>query len=273
MNNDFVVETENLVKAYDHNVRALDSVALKIRAGEFVAIMGPSGSGKSTLLNIIGALDRPTSGICRVNGRDLSQVRNLDRFRGKSVGFVFQLHNLIPTMTSAENVEIPLYEERMSARARRERAVLLLGLVGLAGHLHSLPSQLSGGERQRVAIARALANAPAIILADEPTGNLDSKSTEDIMALLHQLNLEQGTTFVVVTHNPAVARAADRIVTLRDGRIVRDEKVENVYVEDLREFKETALGRAIMDGHLPLAVEWLGLDKLADPVRKVLGKI
>jgi ABC-type lipoprotein export system ATPase subunit len=273
MNKPAVVETENLTKIYDHGVRALDAATLRICAGEFVAIMGPSGSGKSTLLNIVGALDRPTSGICRVNGQDLSQVRNLDRFRSKAVGFVFQLHNLIPTMTAVENVEIPLYEERMSEAARRKRAGHLLESVALGDHLHSLPSQLSGGERQRVAIARALANNPSLILADEPTGNLDSKSTDDIMDLLRQLNREQGTTFVVVTHNPAVARAADRIITLRDGRIVRDEKIENVYAEDLREFKESALGHAIMDGNLPKEIAGLGLEQVAESVRQVLNRV
>lgn len=273
MSKQAVVETENLSKIYDHGVRALDAATLKICAGEFVAIMGPSGSGKSTLLNILGALDRPTSGTCRVNGQDLSQVKNLDRFRSQVVGFVFQLHNLIPTMTSVENVEIPLYEERLRASVRRKRAEELLNSVGLGDHLHSLPSQLSGGERQRVAIARALANHPSLVLADEPTGNLDSKSTDDIMDLLRQLNREQGTTFVVVTHNPAVARAADRIVTLRDGRIVRDERIGNVYLEDLREFKETALGHAILDGTVPSELAGLGLERIAEPVRLVLNKV
>jgi ABC-type lipoprotein export system ATPase subunit len=270
-----VVETKNLTKIYGdgEGVRALDGVDLTIRAGEFVAVMGPSGSGKSTLLNILGALDRPTNGVCMVNGQDLAKVKDLDRFRSKTVGFVFQLHNLIPTLTAVENVEVPLQEESMSDGARRKRATQLLELVNLADRIHFLPSQLSGGQRQRVAIARSLANSPAIILADEPTGNLDSKSTDEIMDLLRQLNREQGTTFIVVTHNPAVARAADRIVTVRDGRVRRDERIDNVYLVDLKEFKESALGHAIMDGTLPQELNGLGLDKLAGQVKEVLEKV
>ncbi len=270
-----VVEAKNLTKVYtgDGHVRALDGISLVIRKSEFVAVMGPSGSGKSTLLNILGALDQPTSGICCVNEQDLTQVRDLDRFRSKTVGFVFQLHNLIPTLDARENVEIPMYEENMSEAQRRQRAEHLLELVGLADRIHFLPNQLSGGQRQRVAIARALANNPAIILADEPTGNLDSKSTDEIMDLLRRLNREQGTTIVVVTHNPAVARAVDRIITLRDGRILRDERIENVYLEDLKEFKETALGHAIMEGVLPKEISGLGLEQVAEPVRQVLRKV
>ncbi len=270
-----VVETRNLTKIYGdgEGVRALDSVNLTIRAGEFVAVMGPSGSGKSTLLNLLGALDRPTTGVCRVNGEDLAKVKDLDRFRSKTVGFVFQLHNLIPTLTALENVEVPLQEESMSDAARRQRAENLLRLVGLGDRLHFMPAQLSGGQRQRVATARALANNPAIVLADEPTGNLDSKSTDEIMDLLRELNHAQTTTFIVVTHNPAVARAADRIVTLRDGRVLRDEKIDNVYLEDLREFKESALGHAIMDGNVPTELDGLGLDKVAGEVKEVLKRV
>ena len=270
-----LVETQNLTKIYGDGdgVRALDGVNVTIHAGEFVAVMGPSGSGKSTLLNIIGALDRPTGGLCMVNGQDLAKVKDLDRFRSKTVGFVFQLHNLIPTLTSAENVEVPLQEENMSDGARRARALELLKLVGLSERVHFMPGQLSGGQRQRVAIARALSNKPAIILADEPTGNLDSKSTDEIMDLLRQLNREHGTTFIVVTHNPAVARAADRIVTVRDGKIRRDEKIDNVYLEDLREFKESALGHAILDGEVPDELNGIGLDKVAGQVKEVLEKV
>src|SRR5574341_1116446 len=257
-----VVEVKNLTKVYtgDGQVRALDGVSLVIRKDEFVAVMGPSGSGKSTLLNLLGALDRPTSGICSVNGQDLTQVRDLDRFRSKTVGFVFQLHNLIPTLDARENVEIPLYEENMSEAKRHQRAEHLLELVGLADRIHFLPNQLSGGQSQRVAIARALANSPAIILADEPTGNLDSKSTDEIMLLLRQLNREQGTTIIVVTHNPAVARFADRIITLRDGKILRDERVENIYLEDLKEFMDSALGHKLQEGVVPSELSGLGLE-------------
>ncbi|MBI4790083.1 MAG: ABC transporter ATP-binding protein [Chloroflexi bacterium] len=268
-----VVETIGLTKTYEGDVHALDGVNLTICAGEFVAVMGPSGSGKSTLLNLLGALDRPTSGICRVAGEDLAKVKDLDRFRSKTVGFVFQLHNLIPTLTALENVEIPLQEEKMSDAARRARAKHLLEVVNLGDRMNFVPAQLSGGQRQRVAIARSLANKPSLILADEPTGNLDSKSTDEIMNLLRTLNREQGTTFVVVTHNPAVARAADRIVTVRDGRILRDEKIDNVYLEDLRDFKETALGHAIMNGHLPDELNGMGLDQVVAQVKELLEKV
>lgn len=270
-----VVETVDLVKVYGDGdaVRALDGVTLTIRAGEFVAVMGPSGSGKSTLLNILGALDRPTSGVCRVSGQDLARVKDLDRFRSKTVGFVFQLHNLIPTLTAVENVEVPLYEESISTASRRQRAEEVLGLVGLADRLHFLPNQLSGGQRQRVAIARSLANRPSLVLADEPTGNLDSKSTDEIMDLMRRLNRDYGTTFVVVTHNPAVARTADRIVSLRDGRVLRDERMDSVYLLDLKEFKESALGHALMAGQVPPEAQRLGLDRVAGGLREVLGSV
>ena len=268
-----VVETIDLTKTYEGEVHALDGVSLTICAGECVAVMGPSGSGKSTLLNLLGALDRPTSGVCRVAGQELASVKDLDRFRSKTVGFVFQLHNLIPTLTALENVEIPLQEEKMSDAARRARAKHLLEIVNLGDRMNFVPGQLSGGQRQRVAIARALANKPSLILADEPTGNLDSKSTDEIMDLLRKLNREQGTTFIVVTHNPAVARAADRIVTVRDGRILRDEKIDSVYLEDLRDFKETPLGRAIMEGNVPEELNGLGLDQVAGQVKELLEKV
>ena len=270
-----VVETQDLTKIYGDGdgVHALDGVNVTIHAGEFVAVMGPSGSGKSTLLNILGALDRPTTGVCKVNGQDLAKVKDIDRFRTKTVGFVFQLHNLIPTLTSVENVEVPLQEEKMSDSARRQRAESLLQLVGLGNRMHFVPAQVSGGQRQRVAIARALANKPAIILADEPTGNLDSKSTDEIMDLLRQLNRDHGTTFIVVTHNPTVARSADRIVTVRDGKIKRDEKIDNVFLEDLREFKESALGHAILDDTVPAELNGLGIGEIAGQVREVLKKV
>lgn len=273
--NEIVVQTEALTKIYGEGdgIVALDHVNLTIRAGEFVAVMGPSGSGKSTLLNLLGALDRPTSGVCEVGRQDLGKIKDLDRFRSKMVGFVFQLHNLIPTLTSLENIEIPMQEENMTDAARRQRGEQLLKLVALGDRMNFVPGQLSGGQRQRVAIARSLANNPAIILADEPTGNLDSKSTDEIMDLMREINRNQGTTFVVVTHNPAVARAADRIVTLRDGRILRDERIENVYLEDLREFKDSALGHAIMDDKLPTELNGLGIDRIAPAVREVLRQV
>ncbi|MBI5877059.1 MAG: ABC transporter ATP-binding protein [Chloroflexi bacterium] len=245
-----MVETTGLTKVYGDGdkVYALNNVDLVVRAGEFVAIVGPSGSGKSTLLNIIGALDRPSSGMVAINGTALAKVRNLDRFRNQTIGFVFQMHNLIPTLTAEENVEAPLYEMPLSAGKRRARAREMLALVGLAHRMRFLPNQLSGGERQRVAIARALANHPAIVLADEPTGNLDSKTTEEIMKLLNELNRAQGTTLIAVTHNHEVASATRRIITLRDGRIQSDTVVTDAFARDLIDFKSSPLGQAIMSG-------------------------
>jgi ABC-type lipoprotein export system ATPase subunit len=266
-----VVETRDLTRIYGDgtDVRALDGVSLTIRAGEFLAIVGPSGSGKSTLLNLIGALDRPTSGEVLIGGVPLAQVRDIDQFRGRTIGFIFQTHNLIPTLTAAENVEIPMYETGVSRTERRARAHELLELVGLAARADHLPNQLSGGERQRVAIARALANRPTIVLADEPTGNLDSKTTADIMTLLRRLNREHGTTLVVVTHNHEVALAAQRIITLRDGRIQSDQRVHSTIESELLDFKSSPLGQTILRGdHLP--------DELADvapKLRELLEKL
>ena len=246
-----VVETKNLTKLYGDGdeVVALAGVDLVIRRGEFVAIVGPSGSGKSTLLNMIGALDRPTRGEVIIDGKPLGKVRDLDRFRSHTVGFVFQTHNLIPTLNARENVEVPMYESGLSAGKRSKRAAGLLALVGLGDRQEALPNQLSGGQRQRVAIARALANNPAIVLADEPTGNLDSKTTGEILELLNDLNREQGTTLIVVTHNSQVARAARRVITLRDGKVQRDLPVTSAFESDLIDFKNSSLGQAILHGN------------------------
>jgi ABC-type lipoprotein export system ATPase subunit len=221
MSPDIVVETRGLTKIYGDGgeVRALDGVDLTVRAGELIAIVGPSGSGKSTLLNMLGALDRPSAGEVIIAGTPLSQVRDLDHFRGHTIGFIFQTHNLIPTLTASENVEVPMYETGLSRRQRQERARELLELVGLARRAEHLPNQLSGGERQRVAIARALANHPTIVLADEPTGNLDSATTAEIMNLLIDLNRSHGTTLLIVTHNHEVAARVQRVITFRDGKI------------------------------------------------------
>ena len=267
----FVVETRDLTKIYGDGaeIRALDGVSLRVRAGEFVALVGPSGSGKSTLLNLIGALDRPSGGEVIINGTPLSQVRDIDRFRGQTVGFVFQTHNLIPTLTARENVEVPMYESALGRRARHERAGQLLGLVGLGGRLDFLPNQLSGGERQRVAIARALANSPAILLADEPTGNLDSKNTADIMRLLAELNRAQGTTLIVVTHNHEVACAAQRVITLRDGTIQQDVALASELERGLLDFKSSALGQAVLhDEGLPEE-----LRQIAPQLRELLERV
>ncbi len=268
MDANIIVETRDLAKVYGDGaeVRALDGVSLRIGQGEFVSVMGPSGSGKSTLLHLIGALDRPSSGQVMVAGQDLAKVKNLDRFRSQTVGFVFQLHNLIPTLTALENVEIPLYEQRISARKRRERARELLELVGLGDRLRHLPSALSGGERQRVAIARSLANEPALVLADEPTGDLDSQSGAEVIALMHQLNRELGTTFIVVTHDPAVARQTERIVVLDSGRILREDVVGDPYSEDFKVLKNSPLGRAVLEGtEADLAVEGTALYRNGQP--------
>jgi ABC-type lipoprotein export system ATPase subunit len=259
-----LLETRGLTKIYGDGdqVRALDGVDMSIRQGEMVAVMGPSGSGKSTLLNMLGGLDRPTDGQVFIDGQDLAQVRNLDTFRAQMVGFVFQLHNLLPTLTALENVEVPMRGQPIRRRARHERARELLALVGLADRMAHLPSQLSGGQRQRVAIARALANQPSLILADEPTGNLDTTAGEEIMNLLADLNVSQGTTVIVVTHDRRVARATDRILTMRDGRIVDDHAVADPLTEDLRELGRSRLGQRLLNGD----VEDLG------PLRQALTR-
>lgn len=248
--NSILVETHNLTKIYGNGdaVVALDDVSMAIRRGEFVAVMGPSGSGKSTLLNMLGGLDRPTSGQVVVDGQDLAKVKSLDRFRGRTVGFIFQLHNLLPTLSALENVEVPMRGQPGSARKQRQHAELLIQLVGLGDRMHHLPGQLSGGQRQRVAVARALANEPALILADEPTGSLDTQAGDEIMALLAELNHDQGTTIVVVTHDRRVAQATRRILSMQDGRIVDDHAVGDVMTEDLRALARSQLGKHLLSG-------------------------
>ncbi|MFC2038037.1 ABC transporter ATP-binding protein [Chloroflexota bacterium] len=249
---DQIVETRNLTKIYGdgQGVRALDGVDLTIADGEMVAIMGPSGSGKSTLLNMLGGLDLATEGQVIIDGQDLAAVRNLDKFRAQTVGFVFQLHNLLPTLTALENVEVPMRGQPIRRRARRQRARELLEMVGLADRMNHLPSQLSGGQRQRVAIARSLANQPRLILADEPTGNLDTGAGQEVMSLLAELNETQGTTIIVVTHDRRVARTTGRILTMRDGRITTDHAVADPLTEDLRELGRSRLGQRLIDGRV-----------------------
>ena len=245
---EYIIETRDLTKVYGNGaeVRALDGVNIRIARGEFVAVMGPSGSGKSTLLNMLGALDRPTAGQVLVNGQDLAQVRDLDTFRAHTVGFVFQLHNLIPTLNARENIEVPMMGTSMGRAARRRRSKELLELVGLGDRMGHLPNQMSGGQRQRVAIARSLANEPALVLADEPTGNLDSQSGAEVIALMRRLNQELDTTFVIVTHDLAVARQTDRVLVMQDGDIVREHEVGSPYEEDLKAFRDSGIGRAIL---------------------------
>lgn len=242
-----LLETKDLTRIYGDGdaVRALDGVNVRISNGELVAVMGPSGSGKSTLLNMIGALDKPTSGQVLIRGEDLAKIKNKDEFRSKTVGFVFQLHNLLPTLTAIENVEVPM-AGHASGKAKKERALELLELVGLSDRLTHLPNQLSGGQRQRVAIARALANNPPLILADEPTGNLDSSAGKELMALIQDLNQTQGTTFLVVTHDPAVARQTNRVLVMADGKIVREDIIGSPLEEDLKMWRHSGLGRRIL---------------------------
>ena len=223
---DAVIVTRNLQREYDMGgeiVRALRGVDLTIRKNEFVAVMGPSGSGKSTLMNLIGCLDSPTAGEYWLNGHRVSELEDdeLARIRNKEIGFVFQTFNLLPRATSLHNVELPLVYAGIGAKERRDLATQALTKVGLADRMNHRPNELSGGQRQRVAIARALVNSPSILLADEPTGNLDSTTSEEIMRVFSELHAS-GQTVIMVTHEADIAARAARIITLRDGRIESD---------------------------------------------------
>ena len=227
--NFYAIETENVTKKYFIGpvvIPALNGISLKIRKGEFVSIMGPSGSGKSTLLNLLGALDRPTSGKVFIDGVDISQLDNkrLAKLRNEKIGFVFQAYNLINRSTVKRNMELPALVKGYPKEERMKRINELLSIVGLSDKLDRKPKAMSGGEQQRVAIARALMNDPEIILADEPTGNVDSKTGRVIMSFFRKLNKERGTTIVVITHDPEIARMTDRIIYIRDGRIFKEER-------------------------------------------------
>lgn len=233
------VEVSQVTKVYrvGHvNYPALKGVSLRIDRGEFVAIMGPSGSGKSTLLNMIGTLDRPTSGRVRVDGIDIRRMSDdqLAKIRNRKIGFVYQSFNLINRLTAVENVEMPLIARTIPKNVRQDRAVKMLGAVGLARERRKRPTELSGGEQQRVAIARALVAKPTIVIADEPTGNLDSKTTLELLNYITTVNKEMGTTFVIVTHNPEVSNKTHRIITLRDGMIEKEQRLQRIdsYVGD-----------------------------------------
>lgn len=228
---EMIIELRNIGKTYKTGtieVEALKNVNLTIEKGEFVSVMGPSGSGKSTLMNILGCLDRATHGEYILDGLNISNLSDpeLAKIRNLKIGFVFQSFNLLPKMDAQRNVELPMIYAGFSRDERRKRASRALERVGLADRAHHKPAELSGGQKQRVAIARALVNNPSIILADEPTGNLDSKSGEEIMALFQELNSE-GVTIVLVTHEPDIARHTPRIVRFMDGVIIKDERVEN----------------------------------------------
>ena len=229
--NPVIIEMKNITKTYIvglEEVHALRGISLQVRKNEYIAVMGPSGSGKSTLMNIIGCLDTPTTGIYLFNGINVSDMddNELARIRNKEIGFVFQTFNLIARSNALHNVELPLIYANIPANERKERARLALESVGLGDRIHHKPNELSGGQRQRVAIARALVNNPSIILADEPTGNLDSKAGEELMQLFEELH-QKGNTIILVTHEEYIAEHAKRIIRIRDGLIEADEVVNN----------------------------------------------
>ena len=240
-----VIHMRDIVKTYyigqPNELEILHGISLTVHTGEFVAIVGESGSGKSTLMNVIGALDRPTSGTYALDGEEVDTLDDaaLSRIRNKKIGFVFQSFNLIPRVSALENVEVPLLYAGVTAKERRERAMELLSMVGMQDRADHQPNELSGGQNQRVAIARAMANDPAILLADEPTGALDSETSHLVMDLFHQLHEERGKTIVLITHSKELAAETERIVTLSDGRIVADsaERARRVVVRPKKEVR------------------------------------
>ncbi|MDD4286714.1 MAG: ABC transporter ATP-binding protein [Eubacteriales bacterium] len=231
--NEEIIKIEKLSKLYENgdlSVKALDNISLSVTQGEFIAIMGASGSGKSTLMNILGCLDRPTEGYYYLEGIDVGEKTDdeLSEIRNRKIGFVFQSFNLIPRTSALQNVELPMIYGKVKASERTGMALSLLEQVGLTDRAHHMPNELSGGQKQRVAIARALANCPQIILADEPTGNLDSHSSEEIMEIFARLNREEGNTVIIVTHERDVAEFTDRIITFKDGSVIKDENLKEV---------------------------------------------
>ncbi|MGB5927757.1 MAG: ABC transporter ATP-binding protein [Cyclobacteriaceae bacterium] len=237
-----IIETQDIGKVYKmgmETIHALKTISISINKGEYVAFMGPSGSGKSTLMNIIGCLDSPSHGTYILNGHDVSELmeNDLAEIRNKEIGFVFQTFNLLPRASSLENVALPLIYAGIGKADREDRALAALDSVGLGNRAHHKPNELSGGQRQRVAIARALVNDPSIILADEPTGNLDTKTSYDIMELFQQLH-QKGNTIIMVTHEEDIAGYAHRVVRLRDGVVERDYKYENITMATRMETSE-----------------------------------
>ena len=224
MNNETIIRARGVKKTYDTGkvtVEALRGIDMDVRRGEMVAVMGPSGSGKTTLLNTLSGLDEIDEGVIEIEGRDLAQMNDRERtsYRAANMGFVFQFYNLLPVLTAAENVEMPLLlaDRRVSTKEARQKAIDALEAVGLADQVDQYPSELSGGQRQRVTIARALVNNPAIVWADEPTGDLDSKTAQDILDLMRRLNQENKQTFVIVTHSAEIGEQCDRVISMRDG--------------------------------------------------------
>src|SRR5208282_2958810 len=227
----YIFEAIGIAKNFDDgHVQALRGVNFRMAPGEFLAITGPSGCGKTTLLQILGALDRPTKGTLLYRGNSIPDLRDPSSYRALEIGFIFQAFHLLPTFTALENVQIPMFESRLPRSERRDRAVTLLESVGLGNRLNHFPAKLSGGERQRVAIARSLANSPSVLLADEPTGNLDSENARVILELIIRIHREQSMTVVLVTHDMSIAQRASRTIQMKDGRIVSDRESINAGV-------------------------------------------
>jgi putative ABC transport system ATP-binding protein len=231
MNDGAVIRVEKLVKTYQLgkvSIPALRGISFTVARGESVVVMGPSGSGKTTLLNLIGAIDKPTSGAVFVDGRDITTLSEgeLTKLRRHKIGFIFQFYNLIPSLTALENVELPLLTAGASRKDASKRAFELLKMVGLAERASHFPDELSGGEQQRVTIARALANKPSVILADEPTGDLDTKTSVEVVQILTDTSKKENATVIVVTHDPLIAEKADRILEMRDGNIIREKRLK-----------------------------------------------
>jgi len=233
MNSETVIQVENLVKIYrlgKVSISALRGISFNVTKGEFLVVMGPSGSGKTTLLNLIGAIDKPTNGGIYIDGKDITTLGEgeLTKLRRHKIGFIFQFYNLIPALTALENVELPMLTAGISRKDASKRAFQLLETVGLAERVGHLPDELSGGEQQRVAIARALSNRPSVILADEPTGDLDTKTGMEVVQILHDTSKKENTTVVVVTHDPMVTEKADRILQMRDGNIIGERRLKEL---------------------------------------------
>ena len=233
MSNERVIQVENLVKTYQLgkvSIPALRGISFDVAKGEFLVVMGPSGSGKTTLLNLIGAIDKPTSGRIFIDGRDITTLGEgeLTKLRRHKIGFIFQFYNLIPALTALENVELPMLTAGVSRKDTSKRAFQLLETVGLAERVGHLPDELSGGEQQRIAIARALANRPSVILADEPTGDLDTKTGMEVVQILYDTSKKENATVVVVTHDPMITEKADVILQMRDGQIIGEKRLKEL---------------------------------------------